>query len=346
MDSALKRSCYSGMRRLGLYDMARWQHRRSAVILTYHGVLSGGDDHYANRNCVTAAQFEQQMAFVARSYHVLPLQDLIDRLIVREPLPEYALAITFDDGFRNNCTVATPILSKYDLPATVFLTTAFINSPQLGLWTERVDWLLQSSSSPKVEFNLGEELRCLSLASTRERIIASDVVRGHLKRLSPQHREQAIAELAEKIGGEQDIDTTLQERYAFLTWDQIRAMERQHISFGSHTHTHAIMSTLSPAEADFEIRESKRLIENELQKPCTLFSYPNGSVRDFSRRDYELLIKHGFTGGVSQLSGFNTHRTNRFALRRVNITRNNDFNYFLAKVTGVWAITKKFFGSA
>ncbi|MBC6949062.1 polysaccharide deacetylase family protein [candidate division KSB1 bacterium] len=112
-------------------------------------------------------------------------------------------------------------------------------------------------------------------------------------------------------------------------------MQQWRISFGSHTHTHSIMSGLSLAEAHFELNESRHLIESELGAPCTIFSYPNGSARDFGKRDIELLRKLGFVAATSQLPGFNDHKTNLYALRRINISRHRDFNYFLAKISGM-----------
>lgn len=335
MNSTLKKNVYAGLRRLGLYRFLRWWHRKQAVILTYHGVISNGDDSYLNRNSLSADMFDQQMAYLKRHYHIMALPELVRRLVAREPLPHYALVITFDDGFYNNYAVAAPILRKYDLPATIFLTTAFINSPQLGLWTERVDWLLQTATTAGLEFAMDGEVQHLALQTTRDRIIASDLVRGYLKRLPPKAREEAIAKLAEEIGVVRDLDGSVAERYAFLTWEQVREMQHWRISFGSHTHTHSILSGLSPAEAHFELNESRHLIESELGAPCTIFSYPNGSARDFGRRDIDLLRKLGFVAATSQLPGFNDHKTNLYALRRINISRHRDFNYFLAKISGM-----------
>ena len=198
MQPVLKKFLYASLRNAGIYNLSRWLHRKQAVILTYHGVLSQGEDNYANRNSITAAQFDEQMAFVSENYHVFSLPELAQRLISNADLPKYSLAITFDDGFKNNGTVAAPILKKYNLPATVFLTTAFVNSPKLGLWTERVDWLLQTAHIPSVEFIINGDLQELSLNTTRDRIIASDLVRGYLKGIPPQQRESAIADLADR----------------------------------------------------------------------------------------------------------------------------------------------------
>jgi peptidoglycan/xylan/chitin deacetylase (PgdA/CDA1 family) len=138
----------------------------------------------------------------------------------------------------------------------------------------------------------------------------------------------------------QDELAQTEERYAFLDWQQVWAMAQDQITFGSHTHTHSIVSTLSDAETHFELTESRRLIEHESGKPCNLFSYPNGTPKDFGTRDQNLLRQLGYVAAVSQINGFNDSRTDRLALRRINIVRDNDFNFFLAKISGVWSKLK------
>lgn len=343
MSRIFKTTLYRLLRALGVYAFAQWRHRKQAVILCYHGVMHGGEDNYSNRNAVTSAMFERQMAYVARHYHVMALPELVRRLSSGENLPDYTLALTFDDGFRNNATVATPILEKYKLPATIFLTTAFIDSEKLGLWTERVDWLLQCADKSAVTFDFDGAVKELTLATARDRIIASDAIRAHLKALPPKEREASIIELAEKIGATRRNGQNLEERYAFMSWKEARALLSKRITLGSHTHTHSLMSTLSLAEAHFELSMSQKLIEAEIDGKCDLFCYPNGGPRDFTPRDKELLHKLGYSAAVTLLPGFNDHRTDRFELRRFNIVRSNDFNFFLAKVSGVWGGLKKVF---
>jgi len=132
----------------------------------------------------------------------------------------------------------------------------------------------------------------------------------------------------------------MDERYAFLDWDEIRAMTDYGIEIGSHTQSHAIVATLNPEELAQELQESKAKIESELQRPCTLFSYPNGTEKDFTLRDQEKLAALGYRAACSQVNGFNAAGENPFALKRMNIVRSQNFSFFQAKVTGVWSRLK------
>jgi hypothetical protein len=133
----------------------------------------------------------------------------------------------------------------------------------------------------------------------------------------------------------------IEERYAFLTWKQIQAMAQHQITFGSHTHTHPIMATLDEEKANFELAESGRLIEERLGTPCRLFSYPNGTATDFGPREQRLLQCYGYSVAVSQIDGFNDAATDLTRLRRINVGRNENLSFFIAKISGVWSLLKR-----
>lgn len=355
----MKRTFYRVLSVLGIYRIGRFVHRDQALILTYHGILRNGHNLYTNRNCVEMAMFDRQMAYMARHYNVLPLSDLVGRLSSGERLPPYTAVITFDDGFRNNLTVALPILQKYHLPATIFLATSFISSDGLGLWTERVDSLIHRTSVQNLRLTLDGVEKSFPLRTSADREIASDQVRAFLKTLDPAQRKAALKELDDQLeekadrrpskndngsesseSHEQSAATT-EERYTFLTWQQVQMMARCSITFGSHTHGHAILAPLSETDLNFELTESRRLIEEYSGVTCTLFSYPNGAERDFGPRDESLLKKLGYLAAVSQIDGFNDASTNLMALRRMNISRDENIGFFLAKISGVWSILKR-----
>ena len=122
-------------------------------ILTYHRVNDDGDPFFS---ALPTAVFERQMRHVARHYRVLPLEDLVERL-QRGGLPRNALAITFDDGYRDNLTHAAPILARLGLPATIFLATGFIGTAEVP-WFDRLAQGLKKSPLDAVRTPWGEEL--------------------------------------------------------------------------------------------------------------------------------------------------------------------------------------------
>ncbi len=110
-------------------------------IIYYHRI-----DDEEHRSCVSIKAFAEQMAFLRNEgWNVLTLKQVAHHLTTGSNFPERAIAVTFDDGFRDNYTAALPILQKHEIAATVFLTTDFIGASELPVLRDRsgvepLDW--------------------------------------------------------------------------------------------------------------------------------------------------------------------------------------------------------------
>lgn len=324
--------------RVGVLELGRWRTCHRLPILTYHGVLdpARSGDPYLDRNCVDSDMFRWQMAHLSRRHHCVGLADAISRLARGASLPPRAAVVTFDDGFRNVYTRAFPVLRRYGIPATVFLTTGHVGCGVELLWTERVAWLLLNTTVPLATVDLGDLSVTFPLRSAGERRRAARETLALLKTTTVETRHRAVDALEQQLGRALDGGPPDPERYAFLDWTEIRQMSGASIEFGSHTVTHPIVSQLDDAGSWREIVESKREIDRQLGRPCVLFSYPNGTRADFGERDRLHLARAGYLGAVSQVPGLNGPDTDCFALRRINIGRGHTPAVFVAQLSGVW----------
>ncbi len=101
--------------------------REGAVVLTYHSIASP-----ASRFSVSPHAFERQMCWLKKHRTLVPLADVVAHLD-GAPLPRNAVAVTFDDGYRDTLIHALPVLTRYGIPATLFLTTDLtVTEPFLG----------------------------------------------------------------------------------------------------------------------------------------------------------------------------------------------------------------------
>lgn len=333
MNDLVKFIGFGSLRNLGLYHSLRWKHRDKAVVLTYHGVLPGklaGNEDFEYRNFVTTSQFEQQIQFLLRCYRPLRVEDFY------EPGGNIAggFLITFDDGFRNNYRYALPILKKYGLQGCFFITTHLINSREF-LWTEQVTRLLEKTRRQKLEVKL-ERLHSFPLSVPGQRERASLAIRKYLKVTPPRRRQEILAHLKAQLS---DVPLTMQreeeERYLFMTWDEVREMVRAGQVVGSHTHTHPMLATLSEEESLGELHVSRKLIEQQTGQPCLTMSYPNGERENYSEVQIRQLKQLGYRCAFTQVPHFNTAETDRYQLRRVNITWNMSLPVFEAVLCGI-----------
>lgn len=121
-------------------------------MLTYHRVIPRGcrDGGERPSNTLFEDEFDQQMAWVADRYNVTTGNELRGFLEGSATLPRNALALTFDDGYENNFSYVLPILQRYRLHAIFFLTTNLIGHDHAVLWFDRLEHLLNATSTAKV----------------------------------------------------------------------------------------------------------------------------------------------------------------------------------------------------
>jgi peptidoglycan/xylan/chitin deacetylase (PgdA/CDA1 family) len=211
-----------------------------------------------------ATELERQLRYLSAQFEVVSLQALVASLgSPGEPLAR-RLAITFDDGLRNNITVAYPILQRLGLPATFFVCPGLIERGR-WLWNQEVRQRLRS---------LGARAR-RALAA---KVGAPPAVEGFvewMKRLDLDSRQRVERRVREST---HDFTPSAQEREEFdlADWRELAQLDPAMVTIGSHTLTHPILTSLDERQTEVEIGESRRVIEKRLNRPADLFCYPNG----------------------------------------------------------------------
>jgi peptidoglycan/xylan/chitin deacetylase (PgdA/CDA1 family) len=293
----------------------------------YHGV-TGRQVPIFNWCQLALARFEEQIEFLSREYVVLPLADVLARLRSSAPLPERVACITFDDGFLNVYSTAFPVLARYEMPSTVFLVTKLIGTRQPA-WPERVYDVVVKTSRPVVKF-AGSSW---PLKSVRQREAAYVGITELLKAMEDERRERHMAELLTDLGGPTRIEAD--SPLATMNWEEIDQLWKTRlVAFGSHTHTHPILSRCTPAQQLEELMTSRRILLEHLGS-ADLFAYPNGGHADFTQVTQQLVKDAGYHCGLSTLYGLNAATTDIYALRRVNVGADADMGEFEAAMAGL-----------
>ena len=253
------------MRRIlrGLRGRLR-RRRHRPVILMYHRVASIHHDPWGL--AVSPDHFSGQMAYLRQQRTPLTMEEFVDRLRSQR-LPADAVAVTFDDGYRDNLIHAEPVLTKWEIPATVFLPTAYIDKTAPFWWDELTTMILASPGPAREEQTCGgESIRLewgrpepLDLAGSwrawdsprTARQAAYIATWRRLQRAGASERERVMESLRCRFVSDQDA-TALP-----MNTDEVRTMIRSGLlDIGAHTMTHPALSLLSPEECRREVRGS------------------------------------------------------------------------------------------
>ncbi len=282
---------------LGTIDAYGMVRRRlvkwSACILSYHRV-GPGTELPTDVPLTTPADFEQQVLYLRRHYRVMPLSRLGRAIREGQEVPRNAAVITFDDGYRDNYLHAYPILKKHGVPATIFVATGHVDEGR-PFWWDRVSCALLTTSEQKLE---SERLGSYDLSTTPRRWEAVATMDVRLKQMGDHEKNEAIEELVRKLGA--DVPASV-ARDMILTWDDVREMAANGITFGSHTVHHPTLIGLPLEQARQEIVDSRRRIEEQTAQPCDTFAYPDGREGNVSAGVKAILAESGYVCAVYAL---------------------------------------------
>lgn len=285
-------------------------------ILIFHRVVAAVDPLFPGE--LDGARFERLMKLVARAFNVLSLPEAARRLAAAELSPR-ALAITFDDGYADNFDIALPILARLGLPATVFVSTGFLDGGRM--WNDTVIECLRRT--PRETLDLGDHgLPNVPIGTGPERRAVIDRLLSRIKYLSLREREDAIRKLHTACG-EPALPSTL-----MMSSEQVRGLRAAGMVIGAHTVNHPILCRLDDDEAEREIADSRKQLETLIDDPVALFAYPNGHPgQDYDTRHVSMVRRLGFTAAVSTAVGVSRPGDDLFQLPRSTPWDVSDFRW-------------------
>jgi peptidoglycan/xylan/chitin deacetylase (PgdA/CDA1 family) len=247
---------------------------------------------------------------------VVALEDALDSLASGRPLPQRAVAITFDDGYRDNLEVAVPLLEDLGVPATFFLVPGLL-SGDVRPWWEQLARGFALAGPAVVRFD-GRELPTRGRRGLRSvRWLAE-----RLKALDSAAREERVGELLHLLQPEGGVGGN--ERL-FLDWDGARELVRRGFAVGSHSSRHAILSRENPGEQTRDLTSSRSRLQAELGVPVRLFAYPNGTRGDYDAHTIRAARQAGHTHALGAHAGVNGPSTPPYAHPRFVVEPNRHF---------------------
>jgi peptidoglycan/xylan/chitin deacetylase (PgdA/CDA1 family) len=305
------------------YEINKFLRRDKPLILCYHSI-SRNDMPFPVWTHMNCSQFEQHLRFLSGNFRCISLPRLYDQLEQGEFEP-YSIVITFDDGYRNNFTDAFPLLIKYNVPATIFITTSLTGTNKF-IWSDAVAAILSVTELDQFVF----DNNVLQLSTKNEKGVAYRKIVDFLKGLEPKMITAYIGNLIKILGvSEYDLEKPeLQTFFGHLSWGQIHEMVGSGlVDIGSHGLSHSILARLPEAKAREEIKLSKSVLEEGLAGcgyPVKFFAYPNGGASDFTEAHHAPLMESCYHGALTTIPDRVNKLVNPYELPRVCI--GNEFD--------------------
>jgi peptidoglycan/xylan/chitin deacetylase (PgdA/CDA1 family) len=312
-----------------LIELARGKMQRELPILAYHRILDiASEDAFPfDPELVSASVegFAWQMEYVKRRYQPITFRAAIDMIDGKLDWPERPIIVTFDDGYDDNYHHAFPVLAALNVPATIFVSTGYVGT-DTPFWFDYVAHILWRAPAGRV-FTGDLELQLdidQGLPSRRQG--AAVLVRA-LKRVRNRQRLQFLDDFKRHYEDIADPECFFLSRP--LDWQQIREMSASGIEFGSHTVSHPILSRLDDEELAYELAESRRTLETQIDRPAEVLAYPVGGAEEFNDGVIGAARTAGYRLGVSYMHGVNRiGDMDCFRLRRHRVERYTRPSYF------------------
>jgi len=260
-------------------------------VLIFHRVHAEPDPLFPGE--AYALSFDEKMGWLKRWFNVLPLAEAVAGLRDGK-LPSRPAAITFDDGYADNRTVALPILQRHGLPATFFVCSGFVDGGRM--WNDTVIETLRRCAGPVLDLRaLDLGVHPVGAISQRRAAIVSLI--GQLKYLAPSERLRRVNAIA--VCADVNLPDDL-----MLSSAQLREMAHAGMTIGAHTVHHPILKGLPEDETLSELIEGRRRLEQITGGPVRFFAYPNGMPgRDYTADHVRLVRQAGFEAALTTAWG-------------------------------------------
>ena len=320
---------YSGILKL-IYSIF---NRKKALILCYHRVIDLNELPFLPQPgmYVKKKTFDMHMRFLKENFNVVPLSNIIQKVLSKQEFEDKTCAITFDDGWRDNYVHAYPILKKLQLPATIFLTTNVIDTSKC-FWSEKINYLLNNimrdKKLNKILLSGSELFRKVNneFLYLEDRI---DFIIEQMKGMKLEGIEKIVGRLKEISGNRNIFKSRI-----MLSWKEIEEMSNYNITFGSHGANHIILTNLDEKELRSEVTGSLEEISKRNIAFLPFFCYPNG---DYSEAIKKTVANVGYKCALSIRKGFLKPSDDPFMIPRISI--HDDIAYtkamFSYRLTGI-----------
>jgi len=312
--------------------------KKGPVLLVYHGVEERLIDPQVQTLHIPIKTFERQMDFLRKHRQVISLDDLHSCLSRGDPLDPSHVLITFDDGYKNNRSVAAPLLEALGFPFAVFVATRHLEE-RLRFPIYRLRAAVHYAEKKNLSIRSLDTAFELATETQRRETVVS------LSRLMKRSPRAVVESIVQDVSGLISKDRWLEVDHLFsseepLDWEDVEQLSRQGVIIGSHCHDHFILHAAQPVdEIDRQLRTSKSLIEHHAGR-CSYIAYPNGGKNGITLEARRMGKDNQYLLGRTSVKGEVVCGLDAFLVPRIFVPE--DFSQFKFRIDNAYLYNRPY----
>lgn len=276
-----------------------------AVLMLHHVRPEPDEPFLPNKGLSVTPEFLDEVLthLTQRGFEIVDLDTVAARLSHPDSASDRPfVALTLDDGYRNNRDYALPVFEKHAAPHTIYVASDLTDGVGC-LWWELLERALQRSTSLALPAELGSETVPVETHDEKQRAFMRV-----LRRIEVMHPYDVRA-LMQPIADQAEIDIDALCRELVMDWDEI-AVHAAHplVGIGGHTMSHPRLTGLSDEDVVREIDGGLDAIAAKLGTRPRHFAYPYGSALSASEREFNIAAQCRLTTAVTTRKGLVTRR--------------------------------------
>lgn len=309
---------FSGLRAVSDF----WTGGLGAILMLHHVRDHDGSQFAPNHHLQVTPKFLDRVltALKASGHDLVSLDHMQERLKIKpDDNSRRMIAITLDDGYRDNLQNAVPIFRKHNCPYTIFIAPGLIDG-SADLWWEDLAAIIAARDEIRVALSRGhKDFDTSSLAKKQGTF--NQLLHWLTNEVSEEEQRKIIRELAWMY----KIDTRAHCTNQLMNWSEIGELTNDPLcTIGAHTIHHYALARLEKTDAERQMRESAKILKSELDQAPRHFAYPYGYPAAAGQREFDLARELGFTSAVTTRHGvlYNDHKNHMHALPRISLNGN------------------------
>ena len=289
--------------------------KNKLTVLLYHGVSNHSYNNIENFSGkhIAVRDFDKHIQFLHKNCTILSMDDVVDIYKNGDAWPKNAVAVTFDDGFKNNYSQAAPILDKYNCPAIFYVCAGMVNTDMM-FWVDEIEDCINRTRQARITLSLDESVN-LSLKSDADKLYAIKIIKKYCKKSKKEVKDNLISKLAYQSGINPSVNAS--PDYPMMSWSEVKELSSSSLFVvGGHTLYHDIMAAQDIKRLRIDIDATISLLDYNLTQSTTHFAYPEGQDNHYSKEVIAALKDRGIVCSPSAIDGVNTDE-DLFNLKRI-----------------------------